>query len=122
MKTKTKIEKQIRRKTNSEIVQTIISSKKNENWFEVAKIISGPRRKRIVANLDEINKEIKDGETILIPGKILSKGYIDKKAKIIALDISESARAKLENAKINYSDILDEIKKNPEAKGIRIIK
>ena len=122
MKTKTKIETQLRRKTNQELVETIIKSKKSENWFEVAKIISSPRRKRIVMNLDEINKVAKEGEHILVPGKVLSKGNVDKKIKIIASDISEVAKEKLEKAKISYTNMLDEIKNNPEAKGLRILK
>ena len=122
MKSKTKVEKQLRRKTNSEIVETVIKSKKNKNWFEIAKIISGPRRRRIIVNLDQINKESKDGETVLIPGKILSKGEVDKKIKIVASDISEVAMEKLGKVKISYSNILDEIKKNPEAKDLKILK
>ena len=122
MKTKTKIETQLRRKTNQELVETIIKSKKSENWFEVAKIISSPRRKRIVMNLDEINKVAKEGEHILVPGKVLSKGNVDKTIKIIAFDISEVAKEKLEKAKISYTNMFDEIKKNPEAKGLRVLK
>ncbi len=122
MKTKTKIETQLRKKTNQEVVETIIKSKKSKNWFEVAKVISGPRRKRVVMNLEEINKIVKEGEHVLIPGKVLSKGNLDKKIKIVASDISEVAKEKLEKAKISYSNILDEIKKNPEAKGLRILK
>lgn len=122
MKTSTKIEKQLRKKTNQELVETIIKSKKSKNWFEVAKIISGPRRKRIVMNLDEINKVAKEGEHVLVPGKVLSKGNVDKKIKIVASCISEVAKEKLEKAKISYTNMLDEIKKNPEAKGLRILK
>lgn len=122
MKTNTKIEKQLRKKTNQEVVETIIKSKKNKNWLEIAKIISGPRRKKVIMNLDDINKVAKDGESILIPGKVLSKGDINKKIKIVASGISESAKEKLEKAKISFSEILDEIKKNPDAKGLRILK
>ena len=122
MKSKTKIEKQIQRKTNTELVKTIIASKKKENWIEVAEIISGPRRKRANVNLDEINKKAKKGETIVVPGKVLSQGEIDKKIRVVALSFSEKAKEKLLKSKCEISNIIEEIKKNPQAKNIKVLK
>ena len=122
MKSKTKIEKQIIRKTNTELVKTIISAKKNDNWLKVAEILSSPRRKKVNINIEKINKLAKDGEKIAIPGKVLSTGEVDKKIKIIALEFSEKAKEKLLKAKCEVSNILEEIKKNPEAVGIKILK
>lgn len=121
-KSKTKIEKQLVKKTNTELVETIIAAKKKEAWNEVAGILSGPRRKRINLNLDKINSESKDGETVLVPGKVLSQGELHKKIKLVALSFSEKAKEKLLKSKIETLDILDEIKKNPSAKGIKVLK
>ncbi|SRR3972149_646939 len=121
MKSKTKIGKQVKRKTNSELVKTIIDAKKHKSWVEIAGMISGPRRKRINLNLDKINKEAREGETLVIPGKVLSQGEIKKKVKIVALGFSENAMEKLSTEKVAFSTIDEEIKKNPEAKGIRIL-
>ena len=122
MKSLTKIKKQSRRKTNQELVETILSAAKNEKWIDIARIISGPRRNRIDVNLSKINDEAEDGETILVPGKVLSQGEISKKIKIIALNFSENAREKLSKEKKEFSTIDEEIKKNPDAKGIRILR
>ena len=122
MKSITKIKKQIQKKTNSELVETILNAAKNENWLDVARVISGPRRKRMNLNLDQIEKIAKEGETVVIPGKILSQGNLDKKIKIVALAFSKNAIEKLSKAKKDFSTIEEEIKKNPDAKGIRIIK
>ena len=122
MKSKTLIGKQLKRKKNVELVKTIIAAKKNNGWIGVAKILSGPRRNRVDINLEEINKKTEEGETIVIPGKVLSQGELNKKIKVIALSFSEKAREKLLNFKCEVSNILEEIKKNPEAKGVRIIK
>mgnify|MGYP001613512789 CR=1 FL=1 len=48
-KSKTKIESQLRRKTDDELVETTIAAKKQEKWVEVASILSGPRRESIDA-------------------------------------------------------------------------
>jgi large subunit ribosomal protein L18e len=122
MKSKALIEKQTKKKTNSILVETIISAKKKDAWIEVAKILSGPRRLMINKNIQEINQEAEEGEHIIVPGKVLSLGEINKKIKISALGFSESARAKLIKSKSEISTILDEIKKNPGAKGVKILK
>ena len=71
-------------------------------------------------NLDKLS-EISGNSNIVFPGKILSQGEFNKKIKIIAFNFSETARQKLEKAKIEHSDIITEIKKNPDAKGIEIL-
>ena len=122
MKTRTKISKQELKKTNSELVETIRLAKKNKNWLNIAGMISGPRKNWKNLNLGEIEERIKDGETVFIPGKILSGGEINKKSRIIALGFSEKAKEKLLKNKSEAILLLEEIKKNPEAKGIKILK
>ncbi|HJZ19237.1 MAG TPA: 50S ribosomal protein L18e [Candidatus Nanoarchaeia archaeon] len=122
MKSATKIKNQAKRKTNGELVETILRAAKNEKWIDVARVISGPRRNRLNLNLDIIDREAKDGEKIIIPGKVLSQGRINKKIKLIALSFSENAKEKLSKEKIDFSTISEEIKKNPDAKGLRILK
>jgi len=121
MKTKSKIEKQLQKKTNSMLVETIITCKKQKNWVKIAEILSGPRKNRINLNLEELNKKIKDEKIIVIPGKVLSQGELDKKIKVVALDFSEKAEEKIKKLGSEISTILEEIKKNPEAKGVKII-
>jgi large subunit ribosomal protein L18e len=122
MKSKTKISKQLERKSNSVLMETVIAGKKQEAWLGITGLLSGPRRKRTCINLEEISKNSKAGEIILVPGKVLSQGEIDKKVKVVALNFSEKAKEKLLSAKCEISLMLDEIKSNPSAKGIKIIK
>ena len=120
-KTKTKIESQIRRKTNNELVETTIAAKKKVKWLEVASILSSPRRESIDLNLGQIDFLAKDGDVVVIPGKVLSQGEIKKKIRVVAYKFSEKAKEKLLKEKIQISSIMDEIKKNPEAKGVRVL-
>jgi large subunit ribosomal protein L18e len=121
-KSKSLIEIQLKRKTSQEIVETIISAKKKKNWLNVAGIISGPRKNFADVNLSKISKEAKAGEVIVVPGKVLSQGEIDKKIKVAALGFSESAKEKLIKAGCGVLSILEEIKLNPEAKGVKILR
>lgn len=122
MKSKSVIERQLQRKKNTELVETIIAAKKNKSWLDVAGILSGPRRNRININLEEIDKEIEEGETIIVPGKVLSQGEISKKGHVASLTFSDKAREKLLKAGVKLSSILEEIKKNPQAKKIKVLK
>jgi large subunit ribosomal protein L18e len=122
MKSKTLIEKQLEKKTNPELVKTIIEAKKKKNWLEVAAMLSSPRTKRIGMNLSKINDEAKEGEVVVIAGKVLSQGELNKKIKVVALGFSEMAKEKIEKAKGEALTISEEIKKNPEAKNVRFLK
>lgn len=122
MKSKTKISKQLEKKSNTELVETIIDAKKQEAWILLAGILSGPRRERICMNLEDIEKQSKEGETIVIPGKVLSQGELTKKIKVVALTFSDKAKEKLLSSKCQISSIQDEIKSNPSAKGIKILR
>lgn len=121
MKSKTLIEKQLQKKNNSRLIETIIASKKKEKWFKIAEIISNPRRKRINLNLNEINNQTKEKDKAVIPGKVLSNGEINKKIKVIALDFSEKAKEKLKKSGCEIAKILEEIKLNPSAEGIKVL-
>jgi len=121
MKSKTKIKKQMQKKTSSKLVDTIITAKKNKPWIKIAGILSGPRKNRINLNLEEIDKKVEDNEIVVIPGKVLSQGKVNKKIKIVALNFSDKAKEKLLRLKFEISSIVEEIKKNPEGKGIKIL-
>ena len=121
MKSKTLIETQIQKKTNSELVKTIILAKKKKEWLKVAGSLSSSRKNRPNLNIEDIEKKAK-GKIVLIPGKILSQGEINKKLKVIALGFSDKAKEKLLKAGCEISTILEEIKKNPGAKDLEILR
>lgn len=120
MKSKTKVESQLTRKTNPDLVETILLAKKNPKWIEVAGILTGPRKKRKDVNVGKIDGT--PSETIVICGKVLSEGEISKKLKIVALSFSEKAKEKLKKAGCETKTIVEEIKQNKEAKGVKILK
>ena len=122
MKSKALIEKQLEKKTNPELVKTIIEAKKKKNWLEVAAMLSSPRTKRVNINLDKINNEAKGGEIVVVAGKVLSQGELDKMIKVVALSFSKMAKEKISKTNGEASTILEEIKKNPEAKNVRFLK
>ena len=104
------------------LVETLRAAKKtgSEIWLNVASVLSSPRRNKIAVNLGELEKATKEGDSIIVPGKILSQGEISKKIAIIAFAFSEKAKEKLLKTKSQAVNIIDEIKKNPQAKGLKV--
>jgi large subunit ribosomal protein L18e len=121
VKSKTKISKQLKRKTNTSLVETIILAKKNPEWLKVADILSRPRKKKSVINLLDLDKIVKDEKGVLFPGKILSQGEFTKKTKIVALGFSDEAKRKLLNSKCEVVLIEEEINKNPKMKDLKLV-
>jgi ribosomal protein L18E len=118
----TRLKVRVKRKTNPELLETIKIANENENWKAIAKQLSGPTRLFSSINLKEIDSQTTAGDTVLIIGKVLSSGNLTKKVRIVSLSISGSAKSKLSKTKSEYASILDEIKINKKAEGLKIIK
>ena len=116
---KTHIENRMRQKSNPILVNTIVQLKKTN--VGVAKTLSFPRKKRLSINLTQIDKMIKEGEKVFVPGKVLSSGEITKKVKIISWNASKKAIEKIKKAKAEFIYLEDELKTNKELKGVRIL-
>ena len=118
---KTKVKRHLHMKTNPTLTATISAALKQEGWHALAKCIAGATRTQASVNLSMIDKHTKTGDTIIVPGKVLSSGELTKKIRICSLSISQAAREKLKKTKSEYASIADEIKINHKAEGIKII-
>lgn len=118
---RTKIKGRISNKTNSALAETIRLALNNSAWKKIAQILSNSTREYSSVNLKEIDALAKEGDTILIPGKVLASGDISKKVRICSLSISASAREKLKRTKSEYASIAEEIKINKKAEGVKVI-
>lgn len=118
----TKIKIRSERKTNPFLRETILAARKNLKWNNVARLLSGSTKNQTKLNLFEIDKETKAGDTVIIVGKVLSKGELTKKLRICALSVSEKAHEKVKAQKSELVSIMEEIIKNPKAEGIKILR
>jgi len=118
MISKTRISKRIKNKNSFNIVETIELAKKNKH-LGLAKKISGPRSRYKNINLDELDKI--EGNKIIIIGKVLGSGEINKKISVAALGFSETAMEKLNKSGCEVKSVKEEIEKNKDLKGVEII-
>lgn len=109
--------------TNPELRKLIKELKKSsmENkapiWKRVALELEKPTRRRISVNLYRIDKHSENGETIIVPGKVLATGDLTKQVKVAAWTFSEQASSKIKDA-VSIHELL---KENPKGKNVRII-
>jgi large subunit ribosomal protein L18e len=90
-------------------------------WKDVAEKLAAPRRKRVAVNVGEINLYVKEGESVVVPGIVLSNGVLDKPVNIAAWRFSLAAVEKIHNAKGEALTIKELLKKNPKGSKIRIM-
>ena len=110
------------RATNPETIELIkkLKEKKESTWKNLAKILSKPKRNRATVNVGKINRYTKDGDVILVPGKVLGYGDINKKVVVVALSFSREAKRKIEQSGGKCKKIEEIIDEKP--KGIKIMK
>jgi large subunit ribosomal protein L18e len=90
-------------------------------WKRILKDVSKPSRQRRTVNVYKINKFAKEGEMIIVPGKVLSVGDISKKVDVAAMNFSNEAKEKITKAQGRVLSISELLKENPEGKKVRIL-
>ena len=114
---KTRIEKRMRQKMDSELKNLIIKLKKTNP--EAAKEFARPKRRWPAMNLKDIDMIKGD---VLIAGKVLSAGDLSSPKKIVAWSASEKALEKIKEAKGSFVFVGDEVKKNSQLNGLDILR
>jgi large subunit ribosomal protein L18e len=117
---KSKIENRIRQKRNPFLITTAIALKKTNP--EIAKILVMPKRKMVRFNLEQLDVQLKDGDKVVIPGKVLGEGELTKKVTIVAYSFSENAVEKLKKAKVDFANLSEEIKTNKKLNDYKILR
>ena len=110
--------------TRNLIVQMEKLSKKEKSnfWKNISVLLNKPRANKAQVNLWKLGKYVKDGDTIIVPGKILGYGQFSKKVTVSAFRTSESAQKKLKEAGSKVLTLEELMKENPKGTGIKIIR
>jgi len=90
-------------------------------WKRIAVDLERPTRNRRAVNLSRINRNTKENEIIVVPGKVLGSGVLNHKLKISAFQFSEQAKDKIEKSGAEIVSLLELSKEKPNGKKIRII-
>ncbi len=99
----------------SVIAETREKDRSNKIYENLAKLLN--KRNSIKVNLWKLSKHSKEGDYLIVPGKVLGVGSLDHKINICAIDFSESALEQLRKSNSTVMKIQDAISK----KGLKIL-
>ncbi len=91
-------------------------------WRDIAVRLEKPRRNWAETNLSKLERYAADGETIIVPGKVLAAGSISKKITVAAYSFSEAAAEGIKAAGGSAVSIRDLMEQNPKGSKVRIMR
>ncbi len=109
--------------TNPVLIETLelLQEEDAPVWKAVEEDLGKVNRKRPEVNISDIERNAEDGETVVVPGKVLGSGRLTKDITVAAFNASRGARSKIEE-KGEFVFIQELVDGNPEGEGVRIIK
>jgi large subunit ribosomal protein L18e len=90
-------------------------------WKSLELELSGPRKNRREINLGHLSNYTKDGDVVVVAGKILGSGEIDHKLSVCAFSFSAAAAKKILNAGGKILFFADLVEQHPNGKGVKIV-
>jgi large subunit ribosomal protein L18e len=90
-------------------------------WRDIARRLEKPRRNWAEVNISRLERYANDGDTIVVPGKVLGAGSLSKKLTVAAYRFSDSAKEMIENAGGRNITIKELVEENPSGTGVRIM-
>jgi large subunit ribosomal protein L18e len=115
-------------KTNPQLVALIfdLKAKTRETeapiWRDIALRLEKSKSNWAEANLSKLERYAKDGETVIVAGKVLAAGDISKKLTVAAYDFSDAAAVGIKNAGGKTMTIRQLMDENPKGTGVRIMR
>jgi large subunit ribosomal protein L18e len=90
-------------------------------WRDVAEKLRAPRRSKTTLNVADIERHAAEGETVVVPGIVLSNGELTKAVHVAAWRFSPAAAAKLRKAKGDAMTIDQLLERNKTGSNVRIM-
>jgi large subunit ribosomal protein L18e len=115
-------------KTDPNLVLLIADLKKSsrENgadiWRDIAQRLEKSNANRAEVNLSKLERYTTDGDFVVVAGKVLGAGSINKKVTVAAYHFSESAKKKIAEAGGKGITIMELVKMKPNGTGIKIMR
>ena len=117
----------IDRKSNPALVSLIndlkTAGRENEApiWRDIAIRLEKPSRNWAQVNISKTGQHVRDGENVIVPGKLLGSGDLDKAFTVIAYNASASAKAKIAAAGGKVLTMKEGVAAFPKGEKCRIL-
>ncbi|MFB6107075.1 MAG: 50S ribosomal protein L18e [Halobacteriaceae archaeon] len=91
-------------------------------WGDVAARLEKPRRSHAEVNLSRIERYASADETVVVPGKVLGGGALQKPVTVAAVDFSSSAETKIDHADGEALQLAQALEQYPDGTNVRVIR
>jgi large subunit ribosomal protein L18e len=96
-------------------------AKRSRFWATVLKHLESSRRRRRVVNIYHLNRVAPAGGGVLVVGKLLGVGVLEKPLKVVAFDYSDAAYRKILDAGGEAYYLEEYIDRGGDGKGLIIV-
>ena len=90
-------------------------------WKDLERRLLNSRSNRREVNLDKLSKFTKEGDVIIVPGKLLGAGNLGHSVIVFAYSVSKLASQKVKEAGGQILALSDLVEKYPHGSGVKII-
>ena len=99
------------------------ASKKNNAaiYAAAARSLGGHRSRRSEVNVGKIGRATKNGDKVLVPGKVLGAGDLSHRVVVGAFSFSAASVDKIQKAGGEAVSLSSLLKKYPEGKGVLLL-
>ncbi len=117
----------IEKKTNPNLVSLIKELKDQAReeeasiWRDVAERLEKPSKQWAEINLSKIERHAEEGETIVVPGKVLGAGILKKEVTVGAFRASKSAEKSIAEAGGEFFKLRELAEQKPKGSNIKIM-
>lgn len=115
-------------KTDPNLIALISDLKAKERetgaavWRDIATRLEKSKKNWAETNLSKLERYAKDGDVIIVPGKVLAAGSISKKVTVAAFSFSETAKTAISATGGKAMSIKDLMVQNPKGSNVRIMR
>jgi large subunit ribosomal protein L18e len=88
----------------------------------VASYLGKSRRTRVVLNLGQVARHVNEGDTVVVPGKVLGSGEPTSKITIAAFKFSPKALVKVAKAGGRCIPISRLVEENPQGAKVKLLR
>lgn len=90
-------------------------------WSDLANRLSRSNRNRAELNTGHIDRHTEEGDTVVVPGKVIGSGKLEHAVTVGAFSFSASAREKILDAGGEPLTIEELLEKNPDGENVSIM-
>jgi large subunit ribosomal protein L18e len=90
-------------------------------WKSIEKKFQSSRSNRSEVNVSKLDNITKEGDIVIVPGKVLGSGIINHKIILSCFSISVAAMKKIIDCGGEVITINELVEQYPDGKGVRII-